>query len=304
MTPANPTPPPPTPPLPRQVLSVQSHVAYGHVGNATAVFPLQRLGVEVWPVHTCQLSNHTGYPGVEGEVFDGDHVRAVLRGLEARGVLAGLDGVLTGWLGRAEVGAAVLWALDRAGPDTLYVCDPVMGDDTPDGAERLYAAPEIPAFFRDHLVPRATVLTPNRFELALLTGLPVADGAQAVTAARRLLDRGPRVVVVTSLPGSAPEVVACLAVTRDAAWRVEAPRLSFATPPNGAGDTLAALVLGHLLAGATPDVALTRAMSGLHAVLRATLAAGTRELQLVAAQDALVATGASSVVRRELASLR
>ena len=275
--------------LPRQVLSVQSHVTFGHVGNATAVFPLQRLGVEVWPLNTCQLSNHTGYPGVEGMVFDGDHVRAVLHGLNARGALAGLDGVLTGWLGRAEVGEAVLWALDRAGPETLYVCDPVMGDDTAAGEERLYAAPEIPAFFRDHLVPRATVLTPNRFELALLAERPVTSAAEAVEAARRLLVQGPRLVVVTSLPGDDPETIACLAVTAEEAWRVEVPRLTFPVAPNGAGDTLAALLLGHLLAGKVPPDALGLAVSGLHGVLRATLKAGTRELQLVAAQDALIA---------------
>lgn len=272
------------------VLSVQSHVAFGHVGNAAAVFPLQRLGVEVWPVQTCQLSNHTGYPEVEGTVFTADHVRAVLRGLAARGALAGLAGVLTGWLGRPEVGEAVLWALDRAGPETLYVCDPVMGDDTAEGAERLYAAEGIPAFFRDHLVPRAGVLTPNRFELSLLAERPVRDLAEAVAAARALLARGPRLVVVTSLPlPDVPEAMHCLAVTAETAWRVETPRLTFVPPPNGAGDMLAALLTGHLLAGRPAPEALSLAVSGLHAVLRATQAAGTRELQPVAAQDALVA---------------
>lgn len=280
--------------MPRTVLSVQSHVAFGHVGNAAAVFPLQRLGLEVWAVHTCQLSNHTGYPGVEGEVFAADHVRAVLRGLEARGALAGLAGVLTGWLGRPEVGEAVLWALDRAGPDALFVCDPVMGDDTPEGTERLYAAAGIPDFFRDHLVPRAAVVTPNRFELSLLSGLPVRDLDEAVAAARVVLARGPRLVVATSLPGAdgdaaSGEVIRCLAVTAEQAWLVASPRLTFATPPNGAGDVLAALLMAHLLRGAGPDEALALAVAGLHGVLRRTRAEGTREMQLVAAQDALVA---------------
>lgn len=286
------------PRLPRQVLSMQSHVTFGHVGNAAAVFPLQRLGIEVWPLHTCQLSNHTGYPGVEGEVFAADHVRALLRGLEARGALAALDGVLTGWLGRPEVGEAVLWALDRAPAGAVYLCDPVMGDDTPGGGERLYAAPGIPEFFRDHLVPRASVLTPNRFELALLAGRPVRDAAEAVTAARGLLARGPRLVVVTSIPGGAAGRIGCLAVTAEAAWHVDSPRLTFPTPPNGAGDALAALLLGHLLAGQKPAEALARAVSGLHGVLRETLAAGTRELQLVAAQDSLMAPVSGVDVRR------
>lgn len=270
------------------VLSVQSHVAFGHVGNAAAVFPLQRLGVEVWPVQTCQLSNHTGYDAVEGQIFTADHVRAVLRGMEARGALTGLDGVMTGWLGRPEIGEAVLWALERAGPDVLYLCDPVMGDHLPDGTEDLYAAPGIPDFFRDHLVPRATVVTPNRFELSLLTGRAVDSLDDALAAARQLLACGCKLVVVTSLPGAGGSICS-LAVDAAGAWLVETPRLVFPFMLSGTGDALAALLMGRLLQGETTDAALAYAVSGLYGVLQRTQAAGTRELQLIAAQTALVA---------------
>jgi pyridoxine kinase len=273
---------------PKSVLSIQSHVAFGHVGNAAAVFPLQRLGIEVWPVHTCQLSNHTGYPSAAGTVFAADHVRAVLGGMAERGALAGLDGLLSGWLGRPEVGEAVLWALEQAPEDVLYLCDPVMGDDTEDGAGRLYAAPGIPAFFRDRLVPRASVVTPNRFELELLSGCPVADVAQAVAAARRLVARGPRLVVVSSVP-SPPETACCLAVTAEAAWLAATPRLTLDPAPNGAGDLLAGLLLGHLLHGRPVAEAVSLAVSGLHGVLRLTAAAASRDLLLVAGQDLLAA---------------
>lgn len=273
------------------VLSVQSHVAFGHVGNSAAVFPLQRLGFEVWPVHSCQLSNHTGYPTARGRVFGAEHVEEVLAGLAERGALAGCGGVLSGWLGGAGVGEAIAGAVEsvRAGrPDALYLCDPVMGDDTLCG-ERLYCAADIPAFVLARLVPLADVLTPNRFELATLAGAPVRTAAEAVEAARALLVRGPRLVVVTSLPGGAEGTISCLAVTADAAWRVDTPRVPLETPVNGAGDMLAALVLGHLLRGSDPAEALSLAVSAVHAVIAETLRQGARELQMIGAQAAFAA---------------
>lgn len=281
---------PPQMPTP-SVLSVQSHVAFGHVGNCAAVFPLQRLGFEVWAVHTCQLSNHTGYPSVTGRAFDAAHVAEVLSGLNARGVLADCAGVLSGWLGGAAVGEAIAGAVgqiraQRTG--ALYLCDPVMGDDTLCG-ERLYCAADIPAFILQRLVPLADVLTPNRFELATLAGAPVRSAGDAVAAARSLLERGPRLVVVTSLPGGAEDTISCLAVTAGDVWRVETPRVVLDTPVNGAGDMLAALLLGHLLRGAPAPEALARAVSAVHAVIVETKRGGSRELRIVAGQDAFTA---------------
>jgi pyridoxine kinase len=274
----------------RAILSVQSHVAFGHVGNAAAVFPLQRLGFEVWPVHACQLSNHTGYPTARGRVFGAEHVEEVLAGLNDRDAFAQCAGVLSGWLGGAAVGEAIAGAVEQVRarrPGGLYLCDPVMGDDTVCG-ERMYCATDIPEFILRRLVPLADVLTPNRFELAVLARTPVRTPAEAVAAARTLLDRGPRLVVVTSLPGGAEETIACLAVTADDAWTVETPRVPMDTPINGAGDTLAALLLGHLLHGMDPPEALSRAVSSVHAVIERTRAEGCRELALIAAQDVLV----------------
>ncbi|MGC2856501.1 pyridoxal kinase PdxY [Novispirillum sp. DQ9] len=274
------------------VLSVQSHVAFGHVGNAAAVFPLQRLGFEVWPVHTCQLSNHTGYPTVRGRAFDAAHVAEVLAGLDERGVLATCGGVLSGWLGGAAVGEAIAAAVGQVRghrPDALYLCDPVMGDDTLCG-ERLYCAADIPAFVLERLVPLADVLTPNRFELATLAGAPVRSLGDAVAAARGLMARGPRLVVVTSLPGEAEGTIACLAVTKQGAWRVATPRIVLDTPVNGAGDMLAALLLGHLLHGAVPPEALALAVSAVHAVIDRTRLNGVRELEIIAGQEAFAAT--------------
>ena len=113
------------------ILSIQSHVAYGHVGNSAAVFPLQRIGVEVWPVHTVQFSNHTGYGDWRGCVFGGEAIRWWSQGIEERGVLGECDGVLSGYIGSADIGEAVADAVERvkgANPAARYCCDPVIGD--------------------------------------------------------------------------------------------------------------------------------------------------------------------------------
>lgn len=81
------------------VLSVQSHVAYGHAGNSAAVFAMQRLGIEVLPVHTVQFSNHTGYGAFRGQVFDVAHLREVFQGIEERGLLPKISAVLSGYMG-------------------------------------------------------------------------------------------------------------------------------------------------------------------------------------------------------------
>ena len=280
------------------ILSIQSHVTYGHVGNSAAVFPLQRLGFEVWPLHTLQFSNHAGYDGVAGRVFPAEHLREVVEGLGACGVLGACDGVLSGYLGGAEAGAAVLEAVDRvkaANPQALYACDPVMGDgdgdgNGGDGGGGLYVDPALPALFREHALPRADIITPNVFELETLTGATVASLKDAVAAAAQALALGPSVVLVTGLRHEATGAaeVELLAVTGEAAWRLCTPLLACDPQPNGAGDLLAALYLGHYLRTREPARALEAAAAATFAVLARTQAAGTRELQLIAAQDEIV----------------
>ena len=272
------------------ILSIQSHVAYGHVGNAAAVFPLQRLGFEVWPVHTVQFSNHPGYGDCQGEVFSADHIGAVIDGIVASGALDVCTAVLSGYLGTADVGQVVADTVRRvraANPSALYLCDPVMGD-TDSG---LYVHDDIPGFVRNHAVPLADILTPNLFELEQLTGCHIATRAEAVAAARRLLALGPSVIVVTSLQhDETPEkAIDMLAVTAQDAWQVRTPYLPLDVPVNGAGDALAALFLGHYLRSREAPVALADTAAAVFAIVSATQAAGTRELQLVAAQEAMVA---------------
>jgi pyridoxine kinase len=269
------------------VLSIQSHVAYGHVGNSSAVFPLQRLGIEVWPVHTVQFSNHTGYGEWRGQVFDGRAVDEVVQGIADRGVLGGCDAVLSGYLGSADVGAAVVRTVERvraANPDAVYCCDPVIGD----VGRGVFVRPGIEELLRESAVPIADVVTPNHFELELLAGTTTGSLTSVKDAVTAVQDLGPRVVLTTSLvaedtPGDAVDL---LASDGGRHWRVRTPRLSVAV--NGAGDAIAALFLAHWLATGSAPTALARAAASVFGLLARTEAAGSREILLVDAQEEFV----------------
>src|SRR3712207_6150513 len=236
------------------VLSIQSHVAFGHVGNASAVFPMQRLGCEVWPIHTVQFSNHTGYGAWRGRVFDGPAIEEIVEGIAERGVLPSCNGVLSGYMGSADIGTAILSAVARvreANPEALYCCDPVIGD----VGRGVFVRPGIPEFMRDHALPEADIITPNHFELDYLAGHAtdtLVEVKDAVAAVQRL---GPRVVLVTSLHTreTPQDCIDLLAGEGGAFWRVRTPLLSLNV--NGAGDAIAALFFVHYLRTASAATA-------------------------------------------------
>jgi len=267
-------------------------VVAGHVGNAALALPLARLGVELLAVPTVLLSNHLGYGRYAGRALPAAEVAALIEGLEAGGFLAGLDGLVTGFLGTVEtalVTAEAVARLRHLEPRPLVQLDPVLGDDG-----RLYAQPGIDRVMRERLLPLADLATPNPFELGCLAGAPAEDGAAQLAAARSLLARGPRGILVTSA-AAAPHEAACLLVTPAGAWRLTTPRLSFATAPNGGGDLLAGLLLLETLRQGDLLAAARRAMARLFALLRATQAAGGRELAMVAGQDSLGAAPLDAV---------
>jgi pyridoxine kinase len=269
------------------VLSIQSHVAYGHAGNASAVFPLQRLGVEVWPVHTVQFSNHTGYGAWRGRVFDGPAVDDVVDGIADLGVLGDCDAVLSGYLGSADIGHAVVGAVAKvraANPGAVYCCDPVIGD----VGRGVFVRPGIAEFFRDVAVPAADLLTPNHFELDLLAGAGTRSIGEVTDAVAAVQALGPRVVLTTSLVAAdtPDDAVDVLASEGGRHWRVRTPRLDLSV--NGAGDAMAALFLAHWLESRSAGVALGRAVSSVFGLLARTAAAGSREILLVEAQEEYV----------------
>jgi pyridoxine kinase len=269
------------------ILSIQSHVAYGHVGNAAATFPLQRIGVEVWPVHTVQFSNHTGYGAWTGRVFEAGLITELVQGVADRGVLGQCDGVLSGYMGSAEIGAAILDAVARvkaANPRARYCCDPVIGDVGRD----VFVRPGIPEFMREHAVPAAAIVTPNQFELDHLTGRTSATRGDALAAVDALHALGPKAIMVTSLhtdetPPDAIDLVASDAAGR---FRVRTPKLPISV--NGAGDAIAALFFAHYLRSSSAAESLSRAASSIFGVLKRTAEAGAREIMLIDAQDEFV----------------
>jgi pyridoxine kinase len=267
------------------ILSIQSHVVYGHVGNSAAVFALQRLGREVWPLHTVQFSSHVGYPGWRGEAFPPELIATCVDGLDAIGALSRCDAVVTGYLGRPETGEAALAAVARVrarNGEAVYACDPVIGDDG-----RTYVRDGVPEFFRDRALPAATIVSPNAFELAWLTGHPVATRAEALAALAALRARGPEVAFATSLQleDTPADALDLIVATAEGGWRVRTPRLAIAV--NGSGDIVNACFLHEWLKSRDPAAALASAAARVYAVVAATVAAGTRELALVSAQAAL-----------------
>jgi len=266
------------------VLSVQSRVAYGHVGNAAATFPLQRLGCEVWSLDTVAFSNHTGHGKWRGAVVPAEAVTTLFEGIADLGVLGECDAVLSGYLGDSETGPVLLDIVARvkaANPNALFCCDPVIGD-TDTGS---YVRPGIAEFFRDMAVPRANILTPNLFELDFLTGRKIASLAETVIAAEELRRRGPATVMVTSL-ATTDDGIAMLGVGDDGAFIVETPRLP--AEMNGCGDVTAALFLAHLLRGEPLPDALSATASAMFALIDGTVARSRYELALIEMQDELI----------------
>ncbi len=274
------------------ILSIQSWVAYGHVGNASAVFPLQRLGCDVWSINTVQFSNHTGYGHWTGQVYSGDSVRELVDGIAARDVLKRCDAVLSGYMGDAAIGAAILDAVARvraANPNAVYCCDPVIGD-TDTG---VYVRPGIEDFLREQALAQADIATPNRFEVERLTGLDCSTLDQAKAAVTKLAagmrQDGPRCVLMTSLETTAtPGDHLDMMVSEGGTFHLlRTPRLPVSV--NGAGDAIAALFLYHRLRTGSAAAALEAAGSSVHGLLRHTAEAGSREIQMIAAQEEFVA---------------
>jgi pyridoxine kinase len=268
------------------ILSIQSSVAYGHVGNSAAVFPLQRIGVEVWPVNTVHFSNHTGYGAWRGMVLPAEMIAEVIMGIEERGVLHECDGVLSGYMGDASLGEVILDGfkrIQRANPGAAYCCDPVMGD----VGRGFFVRPGIPEFMRDRAVPAATIVTPNQFELEYLANRVVTDLASALNSVDQIMDGGPRVVLVTSLRRreARGDCVEMLAVDSEGAFMVETPLLPLNV--NGAGDMTAALFFAHWRRSGSIQIALELTTAAVFAVLEATAEAGAREIQLIRAQESI-----------------
>jgi pyridoxine kinase len=266
------------------VISIQSQVAYGHVGNSAAVFPMQMHGIDVIAVPTTLLSNRPGYPTIRGRVLDAQLVADLLLGVEERGALDTAEAILSGYLGSPEIAAVVADFVERAkarNPTLTYCCDPVLGDRD----RGLFVQAEIPQLVRDRLCRLADIITPNHFEFEWLCGAKATTIEEVIAQAQTLISHGPSTIVVTSAeladtPDGQIETVAVeRSQARSRAWRVRTPKLPIS--PSGTGDLFASLLVSARVRGSdTPD-ALGHAASAIFAVLERTAARGTEEMRIV-----------------------
>ena len=267
-----------------QILSIQSAVAYGHAGNSAAVFPMQRIGVEVLPVYTVNFSNHTGYGAWRGPVMDPKDVAEVITGIEDRGAFPQLDAVLSGYQGSDGIADVIIDAVARikqANPNALYACDPVMGN----AKSGCFVAPAIPVLLRDKVVPVADIITPNQFELGFLTDTEPHTIDETLASADKARAMGPSTILVTSVerPDREEGTIEMMVVDDKGAWIVTTPYLPMKA--NGSGDVTAALFTSHYVKTRDAADALARTASSVYGLLEETHAAGTKELKLIEAQE-------------------
>lgn len=265
-------------------MSIQSHVSYGHAGNSAAVFPVQRMGIEVWPIHTVQYSNHTQYQeGWTGQRFGSDDIRTLIKGLDKIDKLSECNAVISGYLGSPEQCSAIAEAVRRvkqANHQALYVCDPVMGDPDkgcilPDGVTEALT---------EHLMPLADVIVPNQFELAQFTGMEINSIYDAVTACKKAIELGPKIILVKNLHSISDKEFTTLLATPKSCYLVQRPSLPFDKSPVGVGDLITAVFTACLTKDMSPVLAFRHTNNAVYGILKHTQEQKLWELQIISGQ--------------------
>lgn len=271
----------------KSILSIQSHVVYGHAGNGAAEFPMRRMGVNVWPLNTVQFSNHTQYGHWKGCVMPAEHLTDIVQGIDEVHQLHRCDAVLSGYIGSPEQGEKILEIVNKVksvNPNVKYFCDPVMGH--PD--KGCIVAPGVAEFFCQYALPHSDFMAPNLLELEQLSGKTIHSVDEAIAAAREICAKGPELILIKHLSraGYDANKFEMLLVTKDEAWHISRPLVDFGVrQPVGVGDITSGLMLVNLLLGkALPD-ALEHVTAAVYELMIKTYEMGEYELQLVAAQD-------------------
>lgn len=267
------------------ILTIQSHVVYGHAGNAAAVFPMQRLGHQVSILNLLQFSNHTGYGSWGGRALSAEELRDVLQGLEKIGVFQSLDAIISGYIGSVEQVQVIydtIQAIKKQRPSFIYYCDPVMGDD----GRGLYVKPEIATFIQKQLIQLADWITPNAFELSQLTNIAITNTHDALRASQQLVSYYNFGVLATSIADS-PQKTGLLLTTKKNNYHVETPKYDLIRTVHGTGDVTAATFISHLLHGDAPVVAMEKTANTMDAITQLTFKQGLTELAIIAAQEAI-----------------
>ena len=271
----------------KHIISIQSSVAYGYVGNRAAVFALETLGIPVIQVNTVQFSTHTGYSGYTGEIFSASHINALLTALENSGLTAQSQALLSGYIGNRETGEVILkhvQTLKATNPNFLYCCDPVMGD-TPHG---LYVKPEIADFFLHNAIYEADILIPNHFEACYLSGISIESESSAKRAVDLMHAKGCKIVLITSYKTANDTTIGFFLSTGKQCVILETPRLYFFNTPKGTGDLVASLFLGNYLLSNDIEASLELTANAVYEILLLTQATNGTELSLVQGRNVLI----------------
>ena len=267
------------------IISIQSHVAYGYVGNKAAVYPLQSMGHEVLPINTVQFSNHTGYKKWQGEIFTRDHIRNIIRGIEDIGADKDCQAILSGYMGSHEICSEVFETVKKfksKNENILYLCDPVIGNTS------CYVKPEVLEFFKANL--QADIITPNEFEAEILSGIKIKTTKDLKDIAEYFHDRGVKIVVITGLNLKELSESGLYIFMSDQVhtFVTRTVEYNFNTPPSGTGDLFSALFLGNYLSTKSAVQSLKRSVYFIDQVIKNTFTAKSRELKIISANYACI----------------
>lgn len=275
-----------TMPMTTSIISIQSQVVHGHVGNSAAVLPMQAHGLNVAAVPTTLLSNHPGFETMRGRVLEPELVGDLLRGVEERGLIETSRYIVSGYLGsraNGEVVAAFVKRARQINPDITYICDPVMGD----ANLGVFVSDQVVECLCDELVPLADLLTPNQFEVGLIAGSQLSTWLELEAAVRKIqAQRGARLVVTGCTLSDTPDGSLENIVFEDkSCTRLTSPRLPMV--PVGTGDLYTGLLTASLARDLTLVDAARRAATIVLDILGRTMAEDEHEMQLASVIETL-----------------
>jgi len=258
------------------ILSIQSHVVYGYVGNKAATYPLQSMGYDVWPVNTVQFSSHTGYENWQGDVFSRDHIKKIIQAIENLGAINQCQAILSGYMGSKDTCLEVLETVQRfkaKNDKIIYLCDPVMGN------SNCFVKPEVVDFFKTNLM-KADIITPNQFEAEMLSGIAIKTTKDLKDIAKHFHDSGILVVVITGVKLNENELFIFVS-DGISQHLIPNKEYNFKIAPNGTGDLFSAVFLGTYLANKNALESAKNAAYFMDIVVNNTFLAQTRELQVI-----------------------
>ncbi|KAG5317571.1 PDXK kinase, partial [Pseudoatta argentina] len=245
-----------------RILSIQSHVVSGYVGNKSATFPLQLLGFEVDAINSVQLSNHTGYKAFKGQVLNDKDLEDLVDGL-VQNDLDNYTHLLTGYIGSASFlkrVALLITTLKAKNPNLIYVCDPVMGDNG-----KMYVPEALKEIYKEEIIPLADIVTPNQFELELLTDEKITNMSELQNAIKKLHRNGPKTVAISSTDLSEKLTAVVSAAEDNTLIKVDIPKIPATF--TGSGDLFAALFLAHVYLQNDMKVTMEKTINSLYGVL-------------------------------------